>query len=408
MISRREFLGYGAAGVSFVSFAGGMPRMLARAAEAAAAAEQNDHVLVVIELSGGNDGLNTLIPFEDPLYYSNRPTLGIAKEEVLKISDLVGLHPQMGALQELFQQGQVAVVQGVGYPQPDRSHFRSMEIWHTASTEATPPATGWLGRLADTVGPGEGDALPGLALTGSLPQACYADRTVVPVVAQLEGLGEGEEAGSARDKLLKKLSTVPGAEGPVGFMRKQAQAVYRTAERLQQAANSYQSQVVYPETGLGSQLRRAAQIVAADLGVRVLFVSQDGYDTHSEQGPAHAALMEDLSTSLAAFQKDLAGLKRQDRVISLVFSEFGRRVDENGSRGTDHGAASTLFVVGAGVKAGLYGAYPSLAELGDGDLVFNTDFRGVYTAILDGWMACPAEALLGGSFPAVDLIARPA
>jgi uncharacterized protein (DUF1501 family) len=224
----------------------------------------------------------------------------------------------------------------------------------------------------------------------------------------LEGLGGDEETGTPRDKLLRKLSTAPGAEGPVGFMRKQAQAVYRAAERLQEATAKYRSEVVYSETGLGAQLRRAAQIIAADLGVRVLFVSQDGYDTHSEQAGSHGALLEDLSGSLAAFQKDLVGLNRQDRVMSMVFSEFGRRVDENGSRGTDHGAASTLFVVGAHAKAGLYGDYPSLAELGDGDLIYNTDFRSVYAALLDGWMACPSQALLGAGFPALDIVARPA
>jgi uncharacterized protein (DUF1501 family) len=405
MYSRREFLRYGAAGVSFVSLAGGVPRFLARAAEESAAAEANDNVLVVVELAGGNDGLNTLVPFTDPLYYKNRPTLGLPAESVLKLSDQVGLHPRMGALAEQFKEGKLAVVQGVGYPQPDRSHFRSMEIWHTASTAPTAPPTGWLGRALDVIAPAEENGLSGLALTGSMPQACLADRVVVPVVAQLENVAAAGEEASAKDKLLRKLSTkAETAAAPVAFMRKQAQAVYRAAERLQQAKATYQSAVNYPETGLGQQLRQAAQIINADLGTRILFVSQDGYDTHSEQADAHAGLMEDLSNSLAAFQQDLAGLKQDGRVATMVFSEFGRRVDENGSRGTDHGAASTMFVLGKTVKGGLYGQYPSLAELGDGDLIFNTDFRTVYTPLLGRWLGCPAEKLLGEKFGALDLL----
>jgi len=397
MITRRDFLGYGVGGITFVSMGCGLNRLLARAAEGAAAAEKNDRVLVVVELSGGNDGLNTLIPFEDPLYYQNRPTLGIAKEEVLRLSDSVGLHPQMGGLAEQFLEGGLAVVQGAGYPEPDRSHFRSMEIWHTASTAATAPATGWLGRLLDAVAPEDLDVLSGLALTGGLPQALGAERIVVPVVAQLEALVGTD--GSNREKLLKKLSTAESASAaPVAFMRRQAQAVYRAAEKLQDAAAKYQSPVEYPGTGLGEQLRRAAQIIAADLGVRVLYVSQDGYDTHSDQAAGHAALLEDLSASLAAFQTDLTGLKREDRVATMVFSEFGRRVDENGSRGTDHGAASTMLVLGAGLTGGLYGTHPSLAQLGDGDLIYTTDFRTVYATLLDGWLGCPSEPLLGEKF----------
>ena len=405
MLTRRRFLGYGAAGVSFVSLAGGMPRLLARAAQESAAADLSDQVLVVIELAGGNDGLNTLVPFEDPLYYQNRPTLGIPKEEVIRLSDQAGLHPRMAGLGNLYQEGRLAVVQGVGYPQPDRSHFRSMEIWHTASVSPSAPRTGWLGRALDAAPPPSAEVLPGLSLTGSLPQAFLADKTIVPVVAQLDNLAAAGEEASAKDKLLRRLSTSAAAQaGPVAFMRDQAQAVYRAAERLQQAAARYKSDVAYPDTGLGQQLRRAAQIIAADLDVRVMFASQDGYDTHSEQSAGHGALLEDLSGSLSAFQADLTGLGLGGKVATMVFSEFGRRVDENGSRGTDHGAASTMFVLGEKVKGGLFGTYPSLAELGDGDLIHTTDFRSVYTCLLNGWLGCPADKLLGESFPPLELL----
>src|SRR5579872_4222098 len=204
--SRREFLGM--AGLSFVSLGAFGPRLFAQAAEESAAAANNDHVLVVIELSGGNDGLNTVIPFEEDLYYKNRRTLGIPKVNVHKISDGVGLHPALEPLAELYKEGRVAVVQGVGYPDPDRSHFRSMEIWQTASTEKLPPADGWLGRFIDQLPPNPDDgALPGLAFTGSLPQACQAARAVIPVVGELEAFAAAEQPAQREIALRRKLST---------------------------------------------------------------------------------------------------------------------------------------------------------------------------------------------------------
>jgi len=417
MLRRREFLGMGAAGLSYVSLAGGMPGLFARVAEASARSDANDHALVVIELDGGNDGLNTVIPFEDPLYYRNRRTLGIPKKEVIRLSDRVGLHPRMKALGELFREGRVAMVQGVGYPDPDRSHFRSMEIWHTASTESTAPETGWLGRYLDASKPSSppSDAFPcGLALTDSLPQALQAQGVTVPVVAQLDSVGEADEAQVA---LLRKLSTGrsgPGAgagptsaPGPAAFLRRQADTLYRTADRLKAAAEKAQPvpAIEYPEGALGGQLHRAAQILGAEMGVRLLYVSLDGFDTHSNQAEAQGNLLEALSRSLDAFHRDLAARKLADRVVVMVFSEFGRRVDENASLGTDHGAASCMFLVGGKVKGGLVGQYPSLATLGDGDLIYNTDFRSVYATLLDRWLGCPPETVLGKPFPMLELIA---
>jgi uncharacterized protein (DUF1501 family) len=410
---RREFLGIGAAGLSYVSLAGGMPGLFARVAEASAQAGANDHALVVVELDGGNDGLNTVIPFEDPLYYRNRRTLAIPKKDVIPLSDRVGLHPRMKDLGELYREGRVAVVQGVGYPDPDRSHFRSMEIWHTASTEPTAPGTGWLGRYLDAWQPSPPPAIPsdfpcGLALTEALPQALQASRVTVPVVAQLDSLGEADESQVA---LLRKLSTggsgrPAAARGPAAFLRRQADMLYRTADRLKAAAEKAQPMpaIEYPEGDLGGQLRRAAQILGAGLGVRILYVSLDGFDTHANQAEGHGKLLEELSRSLAAFHRDLAARKLADRVLVMVFSEFGRRVDENASLGTDHGAASCMFLVGEGVKGGLAGQYPSLETLGDGDLIHNTDFRSVYATLLDGWLGCPPETVLGKAFPTLDLI----
>jgi uncharacterized protein (DUF1501 family) len=403
----------GAAGLSYVSLAGGMPGLFARVAKASAQADANDHALVVVELDGGNDGLNTVIPFEDPLYYRSRRTLAIPQKDVIRLSDRVGLHPRMKDLGELYREGRVAVVQGVGYPAPDRSHFRSMEIWHTASTEPTAPGTGWLGRCLDAWQPSPPPAIPsdfpcGLALTDVLPQALQAQRVAVPVVAQLDSLAEADEAQVA---LLRKLSTGgPGGpgRGPAAFLRRQADTLYRTADRLKAAAAKAQPMpaIEYPEGDLGGQLRRAAQILGAGLGVRILYVSLDGFDTHANQAEGHGNRLEALSQSLAAFHRDLAARKLSDRVLVMVFSEFGRRVDENASLGTDHGAGSCMFLVGDRVKGGLAGQYPSLETLGDGDLIHNTDFRSVYATLLDGWLGCKAETVLGKAFPTLKLIAE--
>ncbi len=404
MLSRRDFLSRTAAGASFISLSGAAPGLFVRAAQSAEAADQNDHVLVVVELAGGNDGLNTVVPFEDDLYYKNRPTLGIAKDQVLRLTDQVGLHPAMGLTQEPFKDGKLAIVQGVGYPEPNRSHFRSMEIWHTASTAAKAPTTGWLGRMLDTwFDPEEVDGLRALSFTGGLPQAMQADKWSVPVIQQLETFAGGTEP-NARDKLLRRLSTQGKSGGDaIGFVRRQADAVFRTAEKLRDAAAKYQSDVQYPP-GLGDAFRRAAQIITADLGVRLLFLSQGGYDTHSQQAGAHQALLGELSGSLAAFQHDLEKQSVADRVIVMVFSEFGRRVDENASQGTDHGAAGCMFLAGAKVKGGLTGSHPSLEKLGDGDLIHSVDFRSVYATLIDKWLGCPAERLLGQRFPVLDLI----
>lgn len=402
--SRREFLS--AAGLSFVSLGAWAPRLFEQAAQAAESTAGTDRVLVVVELSGGNDGLNTVIPFENDLYHRNRRALRIAKESVHRLDDQLGLHPALEAFSELYKEGRLAIVQGVGYPEPDRSHFRSMEIWHTASTERRPPDTGWLGRTLDQIsGPERDGAIPGLALTGNLPQACLARKVVVPVVGELEAFASTELPEQKEIALRRKLSTATGtANRPVQFLRSQAATVYRTVDKFKAAAEKYKSSVEYPGSALGQQLKRSAQLLAGELGVRVLFVSQDGYDTHANQAQQHSGLLADLAGSLSAFDRDLRALGLENRVATVIFSEFGRRVDENASAGTDHGAASTLFVAGAGIKGGLYGEYPKLDKLDEGDLIFNTDFRSVYATLLESWLGCDPRTILGGDFPRVTLV----
>ncbi|MDB5353105.1 MAG: hypothetical protein JWN86_4352 [Planctomycetota bacterium] len=397
MTTRRQFLGRSVAGLSFVSLAGAAPGLLARAAEDAVKADRNDHVLIVVELTGGNDGLNTVIPFEDALYYKNRRTLGIPKNEVVRLSDSLGLHPKLAPMAELFKEGKLAVVQGVGYPKPDRSHFRSMEIWHTASVAAAQPTTGWLGRSLDSMPRAKDATLRGLSLTEGLPQALQAEASFVPVVAQLEALTAA--ANDPKAKLRRELSTQPGAtKGPVGHLRRQAETLYLAADRLKAANDQPGPSLEYPESDLGAQLQKAARIVAANLGVRVLYASQDGYDTHASQAETHGQLLEELAGAMATFEKDLSTRKLADKVVVMIFSEFGRRVDENASQGTDHGAASCLMLAGSPIQGGILGKHPSLATLGEGDLIHHTDFRSVYASLLDGWLGCLSKEILGAEF----------
>jgi uncharacterized protein (DUF1501 family) len=401
MLTRRQFLSRSAAGVSCLSLGGLMPGLFVRAADEARK-DANDHILVVVELAGGNDGLNTVIPHENDLYHKARPKLRIPKDKVLKLSDAVGLHPALAPAGELFEAGKLAVVQGAGYPQPDRSHFRSMEIWHTASTAARAPAAGWLGRILDQQ-PLKEDDLPGLALAGSLPQAFLAEKVSVPVVQQLDAFADAAEK-SPKSELLRKLSTAPATQTePLGFLRRQSATLYRTAARLHDAEQKYRSEVQYPGD-LGQQLRRAAQVITAGLGVRLFFTSQGGYDTHNQQANQHQNLLAELAGALTAFQKDLEQHKVADRVLVVAFSEFGRRVAENASLGTDHGAASCMFLAGSRVKGGLAGRYPSLEKLDDGDLVHTVDFRSVYATLLEKWLGCEAEKVLGQKFPLLELV----
>ncbi|HEX3656730.1 MAG TPA: DUF1501 domain-containing protein [Pirellulales bacterium] len=409
MFTRREFLGRGTAGVSALVLGGSLPGLLARAAAAAEKNGQSDRVLVVIELAGGNDGLNTLIPLENDLYYKNRPKLAIAKSGAIRLNDELALHPGMKPLAELFKQGKLSIAQGVGYPEPDRSHFRSMEIWHTASTGPSSKTTGWLGRLLDQQLESRErqrpEDLAGVALTDTLPQALQAEHSSAPVIQSLEGLDEAGGQSAQAAVVLRELSEPQiGTSGAAAFIGLQAEGAFQIRQRLINARARYRSAVTYPEGDLGAQLRRAAQILAGDLDTRVIFASLGGFDTHSNQADQHGALLAHLAGSLFAFQQDLEQLKLADRVVTIVFSEFGRRVDENSSGGTDHGAASCLFALGSQVQGGLVGKYPSLEKLGDGDLIFNTDFRSVYATLLDRWLLASSAGLLGGKFEHLPLL----
>ena len=417
--SRRAFLKGSAGSAALVALAQGVPQFLLNAS-ARAAESRGETVLVVIQLSGGNDGLNTVIPFADDAYRKGRPSLAIGKEQVKKIDDALGFHPSMDGLAKLLEGGKLGIVQGVGYPNPDRSHFSSMDIWHTARPELYKGrgerdgpghrVTGWIGRCLDVHAPARGATgdMPGLHLgAGRLPLALVGDEIRVSSVDALEGFklehGSDERLRNAMQRAAS--AKRDGADDLVTFLQRGTLSAMDSSRRVQESLGKYKTDVKYPDSGLARRLKTVAQLIDAGLGTRVYYLDLDGFDTHANQGAAHAGLLAELSGAVAAFVNDLDAHGHGKRVMTMTFSEFGRRVRENASQGTDHGAAAPLFVAGGRVKTGLIGTHPSLTDLDEGDLKHTTDFRSVYAAVLEQWLGVASEPVLGGRFEPVKVTA---
>jgi uncharacterized protein (DUF1501 family) len=400
--TRREFIGRTAKGIGLLAFSGFAPEFLVRSALAAPAPETDRRILVVIQLAGGNDGLNTLVPFEDAHYYRLRPTLALAKDKVLRVTDTHGLHPSCTGLHRLLQDGKLAVVQNVGYPNPNRSHFRSTEIWETASASDEFAPTGWVGRFLDHACAGQpADSHDPLAihLTGTgVPQSFMAEKSH-PIFGLGGGLANRRENEENRRLLEAMAGNAPAdASGNATFLGQTLMDTLVTEKKVQRVIGDYRPASPYPGSTFASSLRSIAALIAARLPTRVYYASLGGFDTHSGQGPQHANLLTQLSEALAAFQKDLESLGLADQVLTMTFSEFGRRPSENESRGTDHGTAAPLFVMGAKVKAGLHGTAPDLDLKRNQDLTFSTDFRQVYATAMERWMQCPPSTIILGPF----------
>ena len=413
---RRDFLRSSLAASTLVSMgATTVPAFLSRSAVAAgmpgSGSGGSDRVLVVVQLLGGNDGLNTVVPFGMDGYTKHRRTLRVPTPQIHKLSGDVGLHPAMGGMAKLVEDGGLAVVQGVGYPNPDRSHFRSMEIWESAKLDPKALDTGWLGRALDASPAKAGDDVRAIHVGNrALPLAVKAKRTEVPSVASLDQYrlqipGSAADRRSGRDALdqLTRLER-KGDDPLLGFVRRSTLSAYASSKRLETVAGAAKGGgSKYPNHGLARRLELVAQVIKAGFGTRIFYTSLDGFDTHANQLGSHAALLTELSDSLAAFHKDLAGSGQADRVVVLSFSEFGRRAAENASLGTDHGAAAPVFISGPVARSGLVGAHPSLETLDDGDLIHHTDFRRVYAALLERWLGVAAEPVVGPGFPPLDL-----
>lgn len=414
MQTRRDFL----ASSTLLGFGATVPTFLGQTALAAkptGSAGSNDKILVVVQLTGGNDGLNTVIPFTDADYAKHRPTIAIKKDQVKKLNDSLGLHPSMGDLAGLLEDHSLCVVQGVGYPNPNQSHFRSMDIWQAASTAET-LTEGWLGKaMKQSPAPGfhlskDGNETAPLALNGAPAR--------VPSITSIADFqlktAAADQADKDRQKKLIEASanvggTPSGSKNLLDFVRRTATNTYASSQRLQEVAKNYQPKSTYPNTGLANRLKLAAQLLDAGVGARVFYVSIDGFDTHAGQGGsfgAHANLLAEVSGAITAFYKDVAARGHKDRVCVMTFSEFGRRAKENGSAGTDHGSGAPMFLVGGNVKAGVVGEHPSLSKLEDGNLKHNVDFRRVYAAVLEQWLGVDAKAVLGEGFAPLDVFKK--
>jgi uncharacterized protein (DUF1501 family) len=399
--NRRDFLKASAMGAGSLCVPGWLTRALA---EPDAAGTAKKRALVLVLLNGGNDGLNTLPPVADPLYAKARPTLAVPKDQILKLNDEVGLHPSLKALHGLFDQGKVGVVQHVGYPNPDRSHFRSMEIWQTAQTEGV-IRDGWLGRCLCG---DDGTAPHSVSFGSEIPIALWADGGGVLAMENPQSFDVATDPRHPQDRrhLIQAIRETYGIprEGPAEFARRRGLEMIAQAARVRDIANKPPSGATYPNTGLAQGLRFVAGAIEAEFGASVYMVSLGGFDTHANQRNAHANLLQTLSDALAAFQKDIEARGVADSVLTVTFSEFGRRVAENESQGTDHGAAAPLFVLGTRVRPGVQGGRPDLETLDSGDLRWKVDFRSVYASVLGDWLGVNPDAALGAAFERVPLL----
>ena len=426
MSNRRDFLKTTLGASSLLAVGGVVPEFLADTARAADKGEKKDKkdtVLVVVELAGGNDGLNTVAPYGDDLYQKARPTIAFAKKEVLKIDDYHGLHPRMGEMKRLYDEKRLAVIQGVGYPNPDRSHFESMDIWQLADPKRA-HVSGWMAR-----------AIPGMTVKDAGVPGMYLGDERVPVAMQGADGGVISLADRAsfrlqlsgnqnsRKKLIEDLNDETGTAKAdlAAFVRKRQLQTYTSLQKiedaLREAGNSGKGQTNEFINGrfvrtdpndlntLGGKLGLIARLIQKNLGTRLYYVQLGGFDTHSGQGEMHAKLLGELSSAVGNFFGTLDG-ENSERVALMTYSEFGRRVKENGSRGTDHGSGSCMFVAGSQVVGGLVGKHPSLSDLTDGDIKYHTDFRRVYATLLDDWLGVDSKGVLDEQFDKLPLIDR--
>ena len=410
-LDRREFIKTSAflgAGISLPFF---FNRSLAGQAAAGAKTRPDQRILVVLELRGGNDGLNTVVPYGDDAYYRMRPGLGLKSDSLLRVDDYLGFNEGLKGLKSLYDDGLVAVVNGVGYPNPNRSHFRSMEIWQTATDSEKYETQGWVGKYHDLHPDDNPDPLCGVAINSELPLGMKGQRGLSvafenPQTFRWTAGQQGDTEERFRQINFTDRPHDRNNVDPVHLIRAVTRNIIRSSDRVQQAARrGSDSKVEYPNNPLSRNLRTVAELIAGGLPTNVYNVAYGGFDTHANQKNQHQNLMSGFGDSVAAFQKDLKQRGLTERVVVICFSEFGRRAQENASGGTDHGTAGPMFLIGKAVKSGLHGVYPSLTELdGNKDLIHTVDFRAVYADVLRNWfLTDPAKVLRHGYAP-LDLI----
>jgi len=402
----------------------------AQAADSATqiATGRDSTILVILQMAGGNDGLNTVVPFANDYYVKSRPRLALKGDQVLKLNDSLGLHPALTGFKELYDAGCMSIVQGVGYPNPNRSHFRSTEIWQTAADADRFEKYGWLGRYFDNACSGC-DPTVAIHIGRQMPQAFTAK---TPKGVSLENpqsyrfisserggggedmmeqsfreMNEADDAGNSGGSITA--ISGPGMEmrgSALDFLERTALDAQISSDTIRAVSARTQNRVTYPASQLSNSLRLVARLIGGGMPTRIYYVSQGGYDTHTNQPGTQERLLRDLGGAVQAFMNDMKAQGNLGRVLLMTFSEFGRRVAENANNGTDHGAAAPLFVFGGKVKPGLAGTHPSLApeDLVNGDLKHTVDFRSVYAAVLEGWLKTPSEPVLGRRFEPLGLL----
>jgi len=400
--SRRQFLKSTLAAPAVLSLA-----PVVRARPAAAEKQRSDTVLVIVQLSGGNDGLNTVVPYADDAYARSRSTLRLTGKDVHKIDDYAGFHPKMEGFARLLKAGRLSVVQGVGYPKSNRSHPGAMRDWHTARPARDRCPTGWLGRAVDSACSQDEARIPGI-FVGPIarPFALTAEKACVPSIRSareltLHAMPESSGVSPQRDRTDEGNSLAD-------YVRRSSQSAHEVSRRIKTVLADAPSAQRYPPLRLAGHLRTVAQLIRADVGIRIFLAELGGggiggFDNHANQRDNHAAILGQLSDSVTAFADDLARDKSLDRVCLMTFSEFGRTLTENGRRGTGHGAAAPVFLMGGRVRAGLIGKHPSLVDLDNDAPRFHTDYRRLYATVLDRWLGFDSETVLGAKFDPLDI-----
>ncbi|OPH61298.1 transcriptional initiation protein Tat [Paenibacillus ferrarius] len=408
-LTRRDFLLKGTALFATLGLGGALFTETGKSILASSLEDDIENpVLVVVQLSGGNDGINTLIPYGQGVYYDSRPTLAYQQKDVLALDNHVGLHPSLVGLSALYKLGKLAVIQGVGYPEPDHSHFRSMEIWQTAEPEKI-SRSGWLARYVESSLRGNNNPLKAVQVGASGSKAFASDKLSFPVVQSLEtyNLIDPKTAMLDKNRLTKAFLDMYSAQNQVEQLRVisgRGYEAYKSVEAIQALTATYANKIEYPKTNFAKDLQLVSKLLAGKSGTRVFNVQIGGFDDHADEKVQHAKVLTQVDEGLTAFYKDLEAQGLQDRVMVMMFSEFGRRVKENGSGGTDHGTAAPMFVIGGKVNGGLYGAYPSLSNLDNGDLKYEVDFRSVYNTLIDKWLKGDAAAVLNKSYENLKFI----
>jgi len=411
-INRRTFTSASFQGATALAIGAAAPQgwLKSLAANLDAQPNSQERVLVVIELTGGNDGLNSVIPYSNELYYKSRPKLAIPKDEVIKFNAELGLHPSLRGVADLIESKQFCVLQGIGYPNPNRSHFESMDIWHSCQRKDARGTEGWLGRyfsLSSQIANADTTDSLGLHLgSEQLPLALVARGVQTPSFSSIDQLrwkGKPEENMAGKEEMeLEKKSAATTENSLLDFVSASTSAAMQASERLEKALASPDSADDFPNSQLGEKLKVVSRLLLAGLNTRVYYVTLDGFDTHANQLVAHAGLMRQWSEALSAFHKRLNSAGLKDRVMVLTFSEFGRRVAENASQGTDHGAAAPAFLSGPKLENSVIGTQPSLSDLDDGDLKHHTDFRRLYATLIEDWLGVSSKQVLASEYAKLD------